>query len=291
MPKYIDPTYDVGFKLTFGRENTSEELLIGILNALLSDNEDFDEITSITYLNNERMPEWKDGKGIRYDIMCETANHHRFIVEMQKASQPNFIDRATFYVSRGVAEQGYRGKDDEDIKWDYKLKPVIGVFICNFTIPTLETKSVVKAKVMDEDSYKPIGDKTRYYFIQLPYFDKNKEECKSMIDKWIYNIKNMGAIQEVAFMRNNEIFRRLEEVTSVASLTPAERRSYEADVKNARDALNQLRGAYLDGERKGEIKGEKNAQIKIARNLLGSGMSLEFVAENTGLSLEELAGI
>ena len=64
MPKYIDPTYDAGFKLTFGRENVSEELLIGILNALLCTNEDYEEITSVTYLNNERMAEWKDGKGI-----------------------------------------------------------------------------------------------------------------------------------------------------------------------------------------------------------------------------------
>ncbi|MDE6510604.1 MAG: hypothetical protein K2L00_00705 [Muribaculaceae bacterium] len=44
--------------------------------------------------------------------------------------------------------------------------------------------------------------------------------------------KNMGMRQAVAFMRDNEIFRRLEKVTSVASLTPEELRSYEADVKN-----------------------------------------------------------
>ncbi len=299
MSKYIDPTYDTGFKLTFGRENLSEDLLIGILNALLSNNEDYEEITSVKYLNSERMPEWKDGKGIRYDIMCETSSNHRFIVEMQKASQPNFIDRASFYVARGIAEQGYRGKDHEDVKWDYKLKPVIGVFICNFAIPTLEPKVIVRARVLDEESFKPIGDKTRYYFIQLPLFDKKEEECNSMIEKWIYNIKNMGARQEVAFMRNNEVFRRLEKVTSVASLSPEERRSYEADVKNTRDTLNQLRGAYQDGEKKGRAEGraegraqgKKEEQLEMARRMLAIPFPYETIMQITGLSYEELASL
>ena len=68
MGKYIDPTYDVGFKLTFGREHHSEELLMGILNALLCTNDDYEEITSVKYLNNERMADYKEGKGISYSF-------------------------------------------------------------------------------------------------------------------------------------------------------------------------------------------------------------------------------
>ena len=101
---------------------------------------------------------------------------------------------------------------------------------------------------------------------------------------WLYNIKNMGARQEVAFMRNNEILKRLEKVTSVASLTPAERRSYEADVKNARDTLNQIRTA----EERGEKRGEKNAQIRIARNMLAEGMTFESISSMTGLTVADI---
>ncbi|MDE6276576.1 MAG: Rpn family recombination-promoting nuclease/putative transposase, partial [Muribaculaceae bacterium] len=280
MSKYIDPTYDAGFKLTFGRENVSEELLIGILNALLCGNDGFEEIVSVTYLNNERGSEWMDGKGIRYDILCETSSHHRFIVEMQKAHQPHFIDRASFYVARGIAEQGYKGKDEEDVAWDYDLKPVIGVFLCNFNIRTLEPKVVVRARVLDEESHKPIGDKTRYYFIQLPQFVKSEAECENLLDMWLYNIKNMGMRQEVAFMRDNEIFRRLEKVTSVAALTPEERRSYEADVKNARDTLNQIRGARMEGRaeglaeglEKGLAEGRAEERLDMARKMKRNGM-------------------
>lgn len=102
----------------------------------------------------------------------------------------------------------------------------------------------------------------------------------------------MGVKQEVAFMRNNEIFRRLEKVTSVASLTPEERRSYEADVKNARDSLNQLRGAEQRGHAKGleegRAEGQAEEKVSIARNMLKEGMKPEFVSAMTGLPLTDI---
>ena len=284
MEKYIDPTSDLGFKLLFGREKTSEPVLIDMLNALLCNRDGYEEITTVTYLNNERTAEWKDGKSIRYDILCETSSHHRFIVEMQKAGQPKFIDRATFYVSRGVAEQGYRGRKEEDIEWDYTLNPVVGVFFCNFNVSGLERKPVIRASVIDEESLEPIGVKTRYVFVQLPFFDKMEAECESLDDKWIYNIKNMGIRQEVAFRANSEVFRRLAEVANVATLTPEQRYHYEADVRNARDTLNQIRGAYQDGESKGRAE-EKH---EIARKMLVGGMDISMIASFTGLPEAEI---
>lgn len=258
-----------------------------LLNALLCDREGFEEINSVSYLNNEHTPEWKDGKSIRYDILCETSSGHRFIVEMQKASQPKFLDRATFYVSRGVAEQGYRGKKEEDVEWDYSLKPVIGVFLCNFHVTALAQRAIVRASVMDEDSLKPIGMKTRYIFVQLPFFDKEEEECTNLDEKWIYNIKNMGIRQEVAFRNNSEVFKRLAEVANVATLSPEQRYHYEADVKNARDTLNQIRGAYQEGEKKGREEGK----IDVAREMKKRGMDLGDIMLLTGLSEAQISSL
>ncbi len=181
---------------------------------------------------------------------------------MQKAGQPNFIDRATFYVSRGIAEQGYKGKKEEEQTWDYSLKPVIGLFFCNFHVNGLDRRPIVKASTIDEETLKPIGSKTRYIYVQLPFFQKEEDECTKLDEQWIYNIKNMGIRQQVAFMQNSEVFKRLAEVANVASLTPEQRYHYEADVKNARDTLNQLRGAFEDGKAEGIIEGEKKGEKK-----------------------------
>ena len=113
-------------------------------------------------------------------------------------------------------------------------------------------------------------------------------------------------------MRNNEIFQRLAKVTNVASLTPTERYSYEADVKNARDALNRMRGAMQEGFENGHAKGlaegraegraeglaegraeglaegRAEALISIAKNSKAIGISVEQISIATGLPIEEI---
>ena len=84
MAKYIDPFTDTGFKIVFGLNNVSNEILKYFLNALFEGQPDFEEIVSVRYLNNENVREWIEGKTIVYDVYCETSHGHRFIVEMQK---------------------------------------------------------------------------------------------------------------------------------------------------------------------------------------------------------------
>ena len=108
-----------------------------------------------------------------------------------------------------------------------------------------------------------------------------------MDEKWIYNIKNMGIRQEVAFKSNSEIFKRLAEVANVATLTPEQRYHYEADVKNARDTLNQIRGAFMDGEQKGRAEEKK----EIAQKMLREGMGVSMVVSFTGLSESEIESL
>ncbi len=91
----------------------------------------------------------------------------------------------------------------------------------------------------------------------------------------------MGPKQEVAFKSQNEIFKRLEKISNVASLTPEERYSYDADVKNARDTLNQMRYAFNQGEEKGKLD--------IARKMKQRGMDLGDIMLYTGLSEAQIA--
>ena len=178
---------------------------------------------------------------------------------------------------------------------DLGFKLLFGREKIYFHVPALAQRAIVRASVLDEDSLKPIGMKTRYIFVQLPFFDKEEEECENMDEKWIYNIKNMGIRQEVAFKSNSEIFKRLAEVANVATLTPEQRYHYEADVKNARDTLNQIRGAFMDGEQKGLQKGRAEGRIEekkeIARKMLREGMGVSMVVSFTGLSESEIESL
>ena len=102
MGKFVDPFTDVGFKIVFGKENSSNEVLREFLNDLFDGQKDFDKIKELRYLNNERSKERLDDRSVIYDILCETENGHRFIVEMQRQSKPNFFGRAVYYVSGAI---------------------------------------------------------------------------------------------------------------------------------------------------------------------------------------------
>ena len=125
MGKFINPFTDFGFKHIFGRE-MDKDILIEFLNDLLEG--------EYTIMNNERLPETEQGRKVIFDIHCETDKGERIIIEMQNREQPHFKDRALYYLSHSVVEQGIKGT------WDYELAAVYGVFFLNFTLDE-ETKT------------------------------------------------------------------------------------------------------------------------------------------------------
>ena len=308
----IDPIFDIGFKLIFGRERVSEPLLIDLLNSIFEGDPEYGNIISVKYTNTEYPNEWIEGKGIRYDIRCETADHRHFIVEMQKGEQEHFLERSCYYVDRAIASQGYRGRDDSNREWDFSLEPVVGVFFCNFHVRELEHKPVVKARLMDQETHTPVGNFKRQVYIQIPYFKNEEDECKSQLEKWIYNIKNMGRMQKVAFTYE-DTFEYLDSVSDVAMLPPEERDIYEAELMKARDyyaimktaqkkatekglaegrakGLKQgLEQGRAEGLAEGRAEGHAEGVYTVARNMIDMGMELNLVSQATGLSIEELS--
>ena len=69
----------------------------------------------------------------------------------------------------------------------------------------LSWKPFTTGRLHDDDTGEPIGNFQRYAFVQIPCFNKEKEECKTLLKQWIYNIKNMGRTQNIAFTEQNDI--------------------------------------------------------------------------------------
>ncbi len=88
----------------------------------------------------------------------------------------------------------------------------------------------------------------------------------------------------MAFRENSEIFKRLAEVANVATLTPEERYHYEADVKNARDTINQIRVAFQEGEEKGRAE----ERLESIRFMLSLDIPVETIARKYGMTSEEV---
>src|SRR5690554_3939426 len=113
----------------------------------------------------------------------------------------------------------------------------------------------------------------------------------------------MKTLKEIPFKERKPIFKKLEEIADLASLSKEERRLYDADIRAYRDRLTELGTVKRDGEKigerrgvikgriEGERRGEKNKQLSIARNLKEKGLPVTLIVETTGLSAEEVENL
>ena len=189
MSKFINPFTDYGFKLIFGRE-VSKNLLIEFLNDLLEGER---VITDLTFLNNEQLPDYPEGRGIIYDVYCTTDTGEKIIVEMQNRMQSNFKERSIFYLSRAIVNQGRTGHD-----WKFEIKAVYGVFLMNF-IMDKNIKLRTDVILADKETGELFSEKFRQIFIALPLFKKGEEECETNFERWIYILNNMETLKRLPF--------------------------------------------------------------------------------------------
>ena len=233
-------------------------------------------------MNNERLPETEQGRKVIFDIHCETDKGERIIIEMQNREQPHFKDRALYYLSHSVVEQGIKGT------WDYELAAVYGVFFLNFTLDEEnrpnnnrnEGKFRRDIVLADRETGQVFNPKFRQIYIELPRFNKEEEECETDFERWIYLLKHMDTLERMPFKAKKAVFDKLLEVADVANLSKEERIQYDEALKRYRDYKNTIDYA----EEKGILKGKEST----ARNMKADGLSHSIIQKYTGLSLEDI---
>lgn len=286
--KYINPFVDWSFKYLFGKESV-KDILIGFLNAVMQGEY---RIMDIHYLNNEHQRENVNGKTIIYDLLCETDRGEYVIVEMQNKEKANFTDRALYYTSRAIAEQGEKGT------WNYNLKAVYGIFFLNFELTQNEKKinSRTEVALVDVETGRVFNHKMKQIFIELPRFNKTEQECVSDYDQWIYILKNMETMTTMPFMDRNEVFAQLEQRAATARLSKEDRVEYEAELKTFRDYYCEVDFAKekgfaegrAEGREQGRAEGRAEGVYAVAKNLKQMGMTIEQISQATGLTIEEI---
>lgn len=292
MGKFINPFTDYGFKKIFGQE-ISKDLLIDFLNDLLKGER---VITDLTFLNNEQLPKYDEGRGLIYDIYCCTDTGEKIIVEMQNKSRC-FKERALYYLSNAIVQQGEKGNE-----WKFNIKAVYGVFFMNFLFDHC-VKLRTDVILADRDTGELFSDRMRQVFIALPLFNKEEDACENDFERWIYTLKNMETLKRMPFKARKAVFEKLEEVADVASLSKEERRRYENSVNVYRTSLCVLDAAEQEGMEKGLKKGleeglekgreegAKEKSLSIARSLKELNTPIDVIVKSTGLSEEEIAAL
>ena len=277
MGKFINPFTDFGFHRIFGQE-MHKELLIDFLNQLLEGER---HIVDISFQNPNLLPETIEDRGVIFDIYCKSDDGSYFITEMQNGAQPYFYDRGLYYMARSISSQGEKGK-----KWKFKLYPVYGVFLLNYKMGT-NSKFRTDVILADRDTGKMFNDKMRQIYLELPWFEKEWEECCSDFERWLYLLKNMETLKRMPYNAQKAVWEKLLDVADVASLNEEERARYDEALKRYRDYTNTIDYAEEKGVQKGMQKGIRS----VAQNMKKQGIDTDTIIACTGLDAETIAGL
>ena len=265
--KFVDITNDIAFRKIFGNENR-KEVLISFLNAvLLLDNDK--KIVTVDILTPYQLPALKGGKVTIVDVKAKDQNDKNYIVEMQVAEADGFDKRVLYYASKSYSSQIERGDLYE------KLNPTFFIGILSFNI-TQNPGYISRHKIVDIETGENLISDIEFNFIELPKFNKNETELKTIIDQWVYFIKNAENLEVIPGNVEDEGLKSAYEDADKHNWTREELEAYDYVLMREQDDRGRLTLA---------LRREREA---IARSMLISGLSFEEVVKHTQLSFDQV---
>ena len=296
--RYIDPLTDWGFKRLFGSE-MNKEILLGFLQDLFPEK----DIRDISYLGNENAGATSGDRKAVFDVSCRTEKGEEFIVEMQKAPQEYFRDRALYYSTFPLQRQAPKGD------WDFRLTPVYMVGILNFGLvhnvrdelrEKVREMRVFRYELTETTLGERMTDNLAFVFLELERFGKSEDGLETMLDKWMYVLKNLSRLTERPVELQERIFRRLFEAARIAAFTREELDEYTNDMMTENDRRNAIDYArkqgraegrtegVIAGRAEGRAEGEMVGKLSVARRMLAAGLDPKMISEMTGLTEPEI---
>ena len=103
-------------------------------------------------------------------------------------------------------------------------------------------------------------------------------------------------MKELPFKDKMPLFMRLEKIAEYSALTPKQQMQYDDSLNNYLAYMGQqeyklqegIKIGRAEGLAEGLAEGEKNVALAIARNLKNAGVDINLIAQNTGLSIDEI---
>ena len=123
---YLDPKIDVAFKKLFANR-AKKDILTHFLNSILDRTGD-DAIVGVEILDPANHPDAPLFKRSFVDVRCTDKDGKIYVVEMQIASQFDFVERAQYYAADAIAKQLDAGEEYR------KINPVYLIAVLDFNL-------------------------------------------------------------------------------------------------------------------------------------------------------------
>ena len=305
VQRYVDILTDAGLKAVFG-DQRNKDVLIDLLNVILPPHR---MVADISYETTEIPGFTLFNKSVRFDLRCRGEDGRQFIVELQCYHQANFFRRCVLYASKAYDMGSQRG--DGQV---YDIPPVYFIGLLDKDLQDFQKHSpedsVIAEYTFREKTTMKVPDETIFcIFVELNRFDKELEECGTLLEQWCFALKHISTLDRLPEELRTEAFERLFQACEISRFEPEVKLNYEKEMITERDYYNMLNTAKADGlaegreeglaegEAKGEAKGREEGRvegrneekIRIAKALKENGVADNIIAATTGLSENEIA--
>ena len=275
--KYADLLNDEVFKLVFGQES-SKDVMIEFLNQVIADR----TIVDVDFMDKEMHPDRRESKGSVYDLLCETDDGSKVIVELQRRKQDSYAERMLYYSMHQILRQVESGESSFD------FCPVYVISILNFTLEQNAGIQDVRTvyRLYEERYDRLLTDRVTYIFLELPKFTKEEEQLDgNVLDGMYFCLRNMTRMVEKPKVLTHRVFDKIFSITEFYNMDEETRLKILDSMTTERDLKNQL--AYARKE--GFAVGREEERRANATKLKALGVDVAIIAQATGLSVEEIA--
>lgn len=286
------------------RQKSNFVVLEGLLSTLLGEN-----VIIIRILESEGNKEDSEDKFNRIDVLAENSKGELVIIEVQNNRELDYFHRMLYGTSKAVTEYIHEGEKYGTIKKIYSVNIIyfdLGqgkdyVYHGKTQFKGIHFDDILKLSTRQREQFvkQEAGDIfPEYYVLRVNEFD---ELAKTPLDEWIYFLKT-GEIDEHATAKGLPEAR---EKLRIDKLSPSEKGQYSAHMEALRYQKSVIETGWIEGHADGRAEGIAEGKAEgraegiaegqnlekrqIAANLKKQGLSIEIIANCTGLSPEEIA--
>jgi predicted transposase/invertase (TIGR01784 family) len=276
MKERLNPLNDFAFQKAMG-EKGDELQLTAFLNAVLV-RTGKNHIESVEIIEDKDLPAPViGGKAGKLDVLAKLADGTKVNIEVQLANQYNMerrsLDYWAWHYTKGIGS----GQN-------YSLLPaVIGINILDFGYIQIEEYHT--SFHIYEDRYRDymLTDALELHFLDMVKFRKwpEKDITNDPLQRWlVYFDKHspVKLIEEVLGM--DAAIQEMQKKIDWIQGDPALLRSYLRYEKAASDEITRIYGAKQEGRRE--------EKLGIAQKMKNRGLPVGQIAEDTGLSIDEI---
>jgi predicted transposase/invertase (TIGR01784 family) len=275
---------DLAFKKAFDPDKpVSRENLINLLNDLLAPQLKRAIVNVKTRNVAKNLSGSKASRTAIFDLHCEDDDGNLIEIEVQIREMDNFLKRIAYYASELVANQAEPGD------WDYDVKPTYVIALARYRIFENDERIVHRASTLDLETGEQIVDSYNYTIIELakvPFFIG-----KYNLSKWLFFFRYLSRLRELPPELSDKKFKQLTESAKVSKFSKKEFEAYQKMYHERWDHNVLKRGFFkefameINAEIAKNVSGNKR---EIAKKLKARNRPVEEIAEDTGLSIEEI---